>query len=272
MDFNDSPQRFVLHWKSVALVAGGVIVLLVGVVIVVRFIQGRNEDSDLVDAINRQVVAQVRDECEGVEDETGCRDARMSDAARAQGAGELCEMIDAQEAQDNCYWGLARDLDGKEFCQRISGVQEQARCRDDVHQHLALLSGDVQECEAIEDEARRAGCKKLLGESLNVYTCDEAEDPVVCADLALWKSAHEELDPRVCDQITDERRRDSCLEGVRTMISEQTAEDSDSDGLSDSEEETYGTDSENPDTDGDGYFDGDEVAAGYDPNGPGVLQ
>jgi hypothetical protein len=41
--------------------------------------------------------------------------------------------------------------------------------------------------------------------------------------------------------------------------------DSDQDGLTDSEERTYGTDVKNPDTDGDGYTDGAEVKAGYNP-------
>jgi len=41
--------------------------------------------------------------------------------------------------------------------------------------------------------------------------------------------------------------------------------DSDNDGLSDNEENLYGTDPENPDTDGDGYSDGVEVKSGYSP-------
>jgi len=42
-------------------------------------------------------------------------------------------------------------------------------------------------------------------------------------------------------------------------------QDSDNDGLSDTEEKIYGTDPHNPDTDGDGYTDGAEVLGGYDP-------
>lgn len=41
--------------------------------------------------------------------------------------------------------------------------------------------------------------------------------------------------------------------------------DLDSDGLSDLEEQLYGTDPRNPDTDGDGYLDGNEVYHLYDP-------
>lgn len=44
--------------------------------------------------------------------------------------------------------------------------------------------------------------------------------------------------------------------------------DSDQDGLSDEEENAYGTNSSNRDTDGDGYSDGAEVKSGYDPIKP----
>ena len=45
-------------------------------------------------------------------------------------------------------------------------------------------------------------------------------------------------------------------------------QDSDQDGLTNEEEQLYGTDPNNPDTDGDGYSDGAEVRSGYDPLKP----
>lgn len=48
--------------------------------------------------------------------------------------------------------------------------------------------------------------------------------------------------------------------------------DTDNDGLTDAQEESFGTDASNPDTDGDGFTDGEEVKNGYNPNGPGVLK
>lgn len=44
--------------------------------------------------------------------------------------------------------------------------------------------------------------------------------------------------------------------------------DNDQDGLTNSEEQVWGTDTNNPDTDGDGYLDGEEVVANHDPNKP----
>lgn len=43
------------------------------------------------------------------------------------------------------------------------------------------------------------------------------------------------------------------------------AVDTDQDGLTDDDEELWGTDPKNPDTDGDGYPDGEEVDTGFDP-------
>jgi len=47
--------------------------------------------------------------------------------------------------------------------------------------------------------------------------------------------------------------------------------DSDKDGLTNKQEEQYGTDLNKADTDGDGYTDGQEVQGGYNPLGPGKL-
>ena len=54
-------------------------------------------------------------------------------------------------------------------------------------------------------------------------------------------------------------------------VNQATELDSDKDGLTDAEEDSYGTDPNEPDSDGDGYLDGNEVENGYDPKGPGRL-
>lgn len=67
------------------------------------------------------------------------------------------------------------------------------------------------------------------------------------------------------DGLTDEEEEEFGT-SIRTA-------DTDSDGLFDLEEiKTWETDPLNPDTDGDGYLDGEEVDGGYNPNGEGVLR
>ncbi|HAU66684.1 TPA: calcium-binding protein [Candidatus Uhrbacteria bacterium] len=55
------------------------------------------------------------------------------------------------------------------------------------------------------------------------------------------------------------------------QAADETQKDVDQDGLTDSEEQTYGSDPQNPDSDGDGYLDGAEVSSGYNPVGSGLL-
>jgi hypothetical protein len=67
------------------------------------------------------------------------------------------------------------------------------------------------------------------------------------------------------DGLTDEEEQ-AYGTSIRTA-------DTDSDGLFDREEmKIWKTDPLNPDTDGDGYVDGEEVDAGYNPNGAGLLR
>lgn len=58
------------------------------------------------------------------------------------------------------------------------------------------------------------------------------------------------------------------VSGTAALI-QSFEQDSDGDGLPDSEETFWQTDFRNPDTDGDGFLDGEEVLSGHDPTVPG---
>ncbi len=58
---------------------------------------------------------------------------------------------------------------------------------------------------------------------------------------------------------------------VATPTANAALDDPDDDGLTNAEEEFYGTDKDNPDSDGDGFSDSEEVRAGFDPLGDGKL-
>ncbi|MDP2685458.1 MAG: thrombospondin type 3 repeat-containing protein [bacterium] len=60
-------------------------------------------------------------------------------------------------------------------------------------------------------------------------------------------------------------------EAELNVLDTTDSDDSDSDGLSDLEEEILGTDPNNSDTDGDGFSDYDEISNGYNPNGDGFF-
>ena len=74
--------------------------------------------------------------------------------------------------------------------------------------------------------------------------------------------------------LTSTKNEDSVIYVYLEKIIENNTEedlDTDGDGLVDSEEEKFGTDSNNVDTDGDGYSDFDEINAGYNPLGEGRI-
>jgi len=75
------------------------------------------------------------------------------------------------------------------------------------------------------------------------------------------RAGSDPLDPESFIE-TEEQEQDNTEDNSELM-----KQDSDSDGLNDFLEQSYGTDPNNPDTDGDGYSDGEEVEAGYDPLG-----
>ena len=77
-----------------------------------------------------------------------------------------------------------------------------------------------------------------------------------------------EEDPMIEEEVVEET---PVVEEEPVVVEVDPDLDTDGDGLTDVEEESYGTDMNNPDTDGDGYKDGEEVANGYDPLGPGKL-
>lgn len=272
MDFNDyaQPQKS-LPWKPIALIAGGVVLLIVVVFVVVRLIRDVREEEILTNAGSQTEASLAA--CDDAQDPNTCRDRLMGDLAKEQGSQELCGSIDSVEFRDNCYWSIARVSQDVEACSELSEDGKAIRCANGVNEALAVASMDTTYCEAIRDEDRAKRCVELLA-PVTVDNCARLA-PEQCDDLALDAQARQDLDTELCKEIVDERILDNCLEYIDDQLDDlasEAGEDSDNDGLSLSEEATYGTDPENPDTDGDGYTDGAEVAAGYDPNGPGKLE
>lgn len=162
MDLNDYPQQKAIPWKPVALAAGGVALLVVVVVVVIRFVQSKRYEAILSETMLAQATQQMLDSCEGVEEEENCRESKLTDLARTSGTSEICEMIEARVALDNCYWGLARDQGEEVFCDQVTDPTSASRCRDDIAQARALAAQDVNLCQEIEEQIRRDRCVKIF--------------------------------------------------------------------------------------------------------------
>ncbi|HLD20975.1 MAG TPA: hypothetical protein VJB64_02680 [Patescibacteria group bacterium] len=269
MDLNDYSEKKSLPWKPIALIAGGVILLIVVVFVVVRLIQNARQEEVLVQNGGTDELTA----CETAANPDGCREGLVEDLAASEGSEELCELLEAQEDQDNCYWSVARANQDVKPCSSISVPEDAQRCADGVMEAQALEVADPALCAQIGDAARASRCEESIAGPLTSENCADRR-PDACADIALFEEATATLEVEICEGIVDESIRLSCYDAVEDTLAREPNQDvdTDQDGLTDEEEEVYGTDPENSDTDGDSYLDGDEVAAGYDPNGPGKLE
>lgn len=272
MDLSDYAQPKTLPWKPMVLIAAATLVVIVVVVVVIRLVQNARQEEVFLQNGGSQT-ANALEQCESASDPDACREALLEDIAKQTGSVEMCEMLQEQEDRDNCYWGVARTTQDREVCEPISISEDIERCEDDILEALAIASLDVLLCEEMHDTARAGRCQQVVAGPLTSQNCDE-RNPELCVDIALFEQAAVSLNASECEGIVDEGWQLSCYDMVEDELAREPIDDpdTDGDGLTDTEEVTYGTDPENSDTDGDTYLDGDEVAAGYDPNGPGRLE
>jgi hypothetical protein len=206
----------------------------------------------------------------------------LTQQAQEDGQGAMCALLETVEERDNCYWMVAREGGGIEWCAEISVLENQQSCSDSVWMNEALKKKDLTLCQQILEVSQRQGCVRQFELPLSSENCSDRGEET-CRYMELLNAALEDPDGGHCRELEDETLREACVERVRDQqeeeeaaktLAEQTDPDSDTDndGLTDAQESTYGTDPANPDSDGDGYLDGDEVGAGYDPNGPGKLE
>lgn len=272
MDLNDYPSTKSIPWKPVVIGAVGLVVVIVLIVVIVRWVKKDAQMNALSEVVQQEVVASM-DDCESARDPEGCRQAEITDLASKHESVETCELLDSVEQRDNCYWAVAREASDATYCSAISVPDDVTRCSDGINLRLAIDHNDGGFCENIIDPSRKEVCVDLFLEPLSPANCVERA-PELCDDIGLYTQARATLDVLLCREIVENDMRESCKESVAdllTIAQAQDEEDFDEDGLTKQEEETYGTDPENPDTDSDGYLDGAEVSAGYNPLGAGRL-
>lgn len=254
MDFQDQPITTArsIPWKPVAIAAGGLLVAVLVVILAARLLRG--------DEATRSLLQEA---------EELATPALVADFAADHGSLEACELLESEQARDNCAWGVARSLSDASLCGALTDPAAAMRCADGIVEALAIANLDVSACEAIQDGEREARCIALLSEPVTSENCLERATEA-CDDIRLYEEAVATLDALLCREIVEEGRRESCEEAVEDRLDVLT-EDDDEDGLTNEEEARYGTDPQSPDTDDDGYLDGAEIDAGYNPNGPGRL-
>lgn len=261
MDFNDgSPGTKITH-KQLAIIAGGLVVAIVVIALVIRWVQG-DPNQSFEPSLKDQKTS-IEKTCEGSENKDACINTLSGQAALQTGEVELCAQLEEGE-DDGCVWEVAAKTKDPSTCDLIHNESYRQLCSDAIVYDLAIAAGDPGMCDKIKNETKRTGCRDGLS-PVTADNCVELEqDVALCQKLAVSKQAAEKQDRRICSQ----------LEGDGAQYCEERilVDDPDFDGLfTDQEIYDYKTDPDDADSDDDGYNDGDEVAAGYNPNGPGKL-
>lgn len=194
-----------------------------------------------------------------------------------------CQDAGTRPAIDQCYFRIATSRYDIQLCEYIFDVARKTRCQGLNIAKQVADGGDPELCVSIVDTDARHRCLIIAVENgVDEDFCGlfSGEESVNCSD-EVNLLAGQAGDSSACAAIINEDLREECypIEEVQTpaeveprIEAEPAAPtDSDNDGLTDEEEEQYGTDPNNPDTDGDGFDDLTEIEGGYNPLGPGRL-
>ncbi|OGF20787.1 hypothetical protein A2316_03090 [Candidatus Falkowbacteria bacterium RIFOXYB2_FULL_38_15] len=199
--------------------------------------------------------------------EEGCGDNVLIMEAINDLKVEACNEVVDEKARNNCITEIAIRQNDEKSCDLHKDEAEKNTCLSLILGNKARESDDMAVCLAVPGESYRDSCFfSIVNKKNDAKYCDElGELRDKCLNIILTNKAFEEGDTSFCDNITDADSRESCS-------AELGGTDSDNDGLSNSDEEKYGTDPKDPDSDGDSYLDGAEVEAGYNPKGAGKLE
>ncbi len=218
-------------------------------------------------------------------------DYEIGKKARKENNIEYCYQME-QDDPDECIYIVASFNQKKELCEEIQNEDIQKECYEYFIYQEIVITGDVVRCKSLIVNKFYQQClDSFFREWDDIGNCVdfEGKEKMNCEDIINKKIAYKNNDVELCNSMSDIALSADC----KNIIINKP-KDSDSDGLSDSEERSYGTnpfkidsdeddlididelskyktDPNNPDTDGDGYNDGDEVKNGYNPNGEGKL-
>lgn len=215
-----------------------------------------------------------RAKCAGVKDQEKCLRELILDEAVSGRQAEACEKIEDAETRDGCYDAIAREMKDEQICGRISDGEARDECAGAVIYSKAKLSADISLCVKISSSRWQNSCFNYIFESRGTidYCRTVPDREAQCIVIVASRDAVSAGEPALCRDIVSDEERSACEESaLEAREAAASSRDEDNDGLTNADEDRYGTNKNNPDTDGDGFKDGDEVKAGYNPRGPGRL-
>jgi len=191
-----------------------------------------------------------------------------------------------REDEANCVYAVALITRFYNFCGEVPNNREkQLDCANIILSERAGV--EITKCQVQTTDRLKTRC---LFSIFNIYNQTEdcrnlipSEVKQMCENVANFKIAEEKQNMKLCENITDNSLKNTCLEDTTTIApttpdiptnpsTPVTPKDTDGDGLSDQDElNKYFTNPLLTDTDGDTFSDGAEISGGYNPCGEGKL-
>lgn len=216
----------------------------------------------------------------------------LAGKARKEGKIKYCFQLTKSDP-DNCIYNAAVLRNDIKFCEEIKKQELKTKCQESFLYAGIIAQDDASKCDSLSDKELNKQCfSEFFWKWDDVEKCDNIKEElkVQCQDIIYKKTAYNSGDVQNCAKINSEILKKDCAETIANK-----PKDSDSDGIIDSMEMSYGTDPfkadtdedglsdldelskyfTNPkiaDTDGDGFSDGDEVKKGFNPKGEGKIE
>jgi hypothetical protein len=212
-------------------------------------------------------------------------DEKILRQAIAEKDASYCQQL-TEMNPEQCLFDMTAALNDDQYCQNITAADLKTQCLEIIIFRQAITAGSLIDCNQITNLELNSQCiKQIISTQTNVDFCNsiEGSDQAFCNDSVAANQAIAKQDIAECDNISDTTTRGNCQTVIKAL-----PQDSDKDGLPDSQERSYGlnpfaadtdadgvddyqeasqyqTDPRQADTDKDGVNDGLEIVAGSDP-------
>ena len=245
-----------IKWAGIGFIS---LILVIGLVFLVKGMMNRFAQDEKIEEMVVQV-SRAEAECLNAQDTEKCISAVAFRLASDHGDSDYCVDISDTVERDECFLTasiVSLDADG---CAEVDDIALRTQCEDAILAQTIDDGYGIEACAGFSDEDDRSNCESsyILDAMLMDDCIDRGVDQGICDYGQIIVTAVANQNPDLCDDISDEEYYGTCLEMI-------TVVDRDQDGLTEDQENRYGTDDRNPDTDGDGFTDKQEIDSGYDP-------
>lgn len=168
---------------------------------------------------------------------------------------ESCKLLRAKDV-DSCYLDIANLNNDKKICELIGKKIVRDACYGNFTYKEAIASKDIKNCYIVASTSRDNCLSDYFREFNDTKDCSVLDDidRQKCLDFVNSAQAYRQSDDSLCNSVVDGSMKENCKQIIKNKPL-----DSDKDGLSDSDERSYGTNPLNSDSDGDGVSDYDEI-------------